>query len=69
VGEVELVGDPYQEEQLDDMGQPRKVWMFPIKLKEEGTIPTVTDQQVRAIEERQARIARRLSIRGPSQGR
>jgi len=44
------------------MGRPRKVWMFPLKRKEGGIIPAVTDQQVRAIEERQARIARRLSM-------
>lgn len=30
-GEVELAGTPYQEEQLDDDGNPRKVWMFPLR--------------------------------------
>ena len=60
-GEVELVGAPYQEEQLDNTGQARKVWMFPLKLKSGGTIPTLTDAQARTIEDRQARMARRLS--------
>jgi 5-methylcytosine-specific restriction enzyme A len=61
-GEVELVGAPYQEEQLDDTGQPRKVWMFPVKLKDQGIIPILTDEQARAIEDAQARLARRLSL-------
>lgn len=32
-GEVELIDHPYQEEQIDDEGNWRKVWMFPIRLK------------------------------------
>ena len=61
-GEVELAGAPYQEEQLDDAGQVRKVWMFPVKLKVGGEIPILSDEQARAIEESHARIARRLSM-------
>ena len=30
-GVVELAGEPYQEEQPDDNGKPRKVWMFPLR--------------------------------------
>lgn len=30
-GVVELAGQPYQETQSDDNGNPRKVWMFPLK--------------------------------------
>ena len=30
-GVVELAGKPYQEDKLDDNGNPRKVWMFPLK--------------------------------------
>jgi 5-methylcytosine-specific restriction protein A len=52
----------YQEEQLDDDGKVRKVWMFPLKLKPNGKIPEVTIDQVRAIEEAHARMARRLSL-------
>ena len=35
-GEVKLIGAPYQEEQLDDAGNARRVWMFPVKLKADG---------------------------------
>jgi 5-methylcytosine-specific restriction protein A len=60
-GEVELVGAPYPEEQLDDAKQVRKVWMFPVKLTPGGAIPTLTDEQAHAIEENHARQARKLS--------
>lgn len=51
-GVVKLAGKPYQETQPDDNGNPRKVWMFPIKKvtdvtvvpetkPEEKTTPTV----------------------------
>lgn len=30
-GPVELCGEPYQEEQADESGRARKVWMFPIR--------------------------------------
>jgi hypothetical protein len=62
VGEVELTGAPYQEEQLDNEGQARNVWMFPIKLKEGGAVPILTDEQARLIEETHARMARRLPM-------
>jgi 5-methylcytosine-specific restriction protein A len=60
-GEVELVGAPYQEEQLDDVKQSRKVWMFPIRLKPGGAIPLLTAEQARVIEDSQAQKARQLS--------
>jgi 5-methylcytosine-specific restriction protein A len=62
VGEVELAGAPYEEEQLDDEGQARNVWMFPIKLKGAGAVPILTNEQARLIEQAQAQIARRLPM-------
>ncbi len=32
-GEVELAGNPFSETQLDDHGNQRQVWMFPLKIK------------------------------------
>ena len=32
-GVVELAGEPYQEEQLDDKKEMRKVWVFPLRRK------------------------------------
>ena len=37
-GPVELADNPYQEIQKDDNGNPRKVWMFPLKPVETVTI-------------------------------
>ncbi|MFF2855574.1 hypothetical protein [Peribacillus sp. NPDC058002] len=34
LGVVNLASEPYQEEQLDDNGQKRQVWVFPLRLKE-----------------------------------
>lgn len=33
LGEVDLVAPPYQEEQLDRNGDPRRVWMFAVELR------------------------------------
>ena len=41
-GVVTLAGDPYQETQLDENGDPRKVWMFPLKVT--SGVPIVTEQ-------------------------
>jgi len=60
-GEVELIGAPYQEEQLDDAKQERLAWMFPIRLKPGGAIPVLTEEQARAIEDSHAEKARQLS--------
>ncbi len=61
-GEVALVATPQQEEQVDDEGHVRNVWMFPIKLKPGGAIPVLSDTQARIIEETQAVKAKRLPI-------
>ncbi len=60
-GEVELISTPYEEEQVDDEGQLRMVWMFPIRLKPGGITPVLTEAEARAIEESQAKKARQLS--------
>jgi 5-methylcytosine-specific restriction protein A len=61
VGEVELIGAPYQEEQLDDAGQERKVWMFPLRLKLGGIAPILTAEEAKVIEESKSKKARQLS--------
>jgi hypothetical protein len=58
---VDLIGIPYQEEQLDDAGHPRNVWMFPLRLKPGGITPVLTEAEARAIEENQSKKARQLS--------
>ncbi len=60
-GEVELADAPYQEKQLDEKGKLRTVWMFPLRLKEGGVIPALSDAQARLIEDEHEKIARRFS--------
>ena len=57
-GPVKLVGAPYQEEQKDDNGQPRKVWMFPIKPEEKVLI---SEQPFKANEKIQKRKSQNLA--------
>ena len=47
-GVVELAGKPYQETQPDDNGNPRKVWMFPLKKKTAVSLTTEPKKEVAA---------------------
>jgi 5-methylcytosine-specific restriction protein A len=60
-GRVALVGKPYQEDQIDDDGNMRKVWMFPLKLIE-GRVPSLTIEQAIEIETAQAQLAHKCSL-------
>ena len=50
-GVVELAGKPYQEEQPDDNGNPRKVWMFPLKKVSEVKVVPAEQQKTVVVEE------------------
>lgn len=62
MGKVDLVADPYQEDQPDEQGKPRKVWMFPVRLQEPSLISPITQKQQHSIEESKARIAAKLPL-------
>ena len=59
--EVELADKTYQESQPDDNGDAREVFMFPIRLKVPENATRWSEHQVRALEEEQSKIARKLS--------
>jgi 5-methylcytosine-specific restriction protein A len=60
-GQVQLAGDPFQEEQLDNEKQKRKVWIFPLRLvNSEGALP-LPETIVIERQQREARRAQRLS--------
>ena len=42
IGEVELADKPYQEKQKDLDGKDRKVWIFPLKLKDNSMPPPIS---------------------------
>ncbi len=61
VGRMILAGVPYQEPQEDENGNLRQVWVFPLSLAQ-GTEPiAVASERVAAVEEKRARVARRLT--------
>lgn len=60
VGEMELVDSPYAEQQLDEQGHERQVWIFPIRPKS-GELPAIPVAAIQQAEERTLRQARRLS--------
>lgn len=58
-GVVHLCGKPYQEEQVDDSGSMRKVWMFP--LSPDASVTTVTKEAFDSYTELQEKKAKALS--------
>lgn len=60
-GIVSLSGTPYQEVQKGDDGLPRKVWMFPLKLKEESQ--SIPEDSFKKYLNQKEKAAVRLSIR------
>jgi len=59
-GEVVLSGEIYYDKQPDANGDERKVVVFPLRLLD-GSVPTVTHEQVDAIAQVKARIAKKLT--------
>jgi len=59
-GRVRLDAKPYQEDQPDNKGKTRKVWIFPLKLIS-GGIPVVSVENFEKLQTRRQRQARRLS--------
>ena len=54
-GEIELVGNPYQETQSDKNGEDRKVWMFPLQLKAGDPIPEPQNQYLERRENKESK--------------
>ncbi len=51
LGRVKLTDNPYQEQQRDEDGQPRNVWMFPLRLVD-GIIPIEASLLEKQLEQR-----------------
>lgn len=60
VGQVELAGDPYPEEQLDEDGNRRQVWMFPLRVKDGRKPPEIQEAEYRKVEEHRQKRAKSL---------
>lgn len=62
VGRVRLEGEPYPELQMDSDNEPRKVWVFPLRVVE-GQVPVLSEAELVQQDERARRVAKRLSDR------
>lgn len=56
-GQVELDGDPYQEEQPDITGTLRKVWIFPMRRLDDSSLKALPEEIILKKQERQQRQA------------
>lgn len=61
IGLVELAADPYQEIQPDDIGDLRKVWIFPLKLKVEASQVFLPESVITQKQDHLERVAQRIS--------
>lgn len=61
MGQVMLYDHPYQEDQPDEYGQNRKVWIFPVKLKEPQEVALISENLVKRKYLEKAKKAGRLS--------
>jgi len=61
IGRVELDDEPYQADQSDSDGNPRRVWIFPLRLADGREPHRPAAQQLATIEDAQEQQARRLS--------
>lgn len=59
-GLVQLVDDPYQENQLDSTGAIRKVWMFPVKPI--GEAAEIDEKKIRTSREAKQKKAQRMGL-------
>jgi 5-methylcytosine-specific restriction protein A len=61
IGQVELSGEPYQENQSDKNGRIRKVWIFPLKLR--GEYPEIPEAKIIKKRETRSKIAAILNTK------
>ena len=60
-GRVQLAGKPYREDQLDEDKQPRRAWVFPVKLVDHSGPPVVSEVDTTTVRKRQKRVAAKRS--------
>ena len=60
-GQAALTDKPYQEEQPDITSNPRKVWIFPLKILDQPSALPISEAIYRTRQKKKQGIARRLS--------
>jgi 5-methylcytosine-specific restriction protein A len=61
IGQVQLAADPYQESQLDEEGNTRKVWIFPLKPIDYNTHVVIDQATLDELYTTKIKEAKRLS--------
>jgi len=62
VGQVGLSDSPYQEDQVDDNGLLRKVWMFPLRIQEGGEKPLPTSSELESVSQKSRKQLQKKSL-------
>ena len=60
IGEVELIDEPYQEEQFDEDLMPRQVYVFPLRLVDGENFPLISSDKLNEINESRWKKIRNL---------
>ncbi|GEA18927.1 hypothetical protein E306M_20640 [Moorella sp. E306M] len=60
MGRVELAGEPYQERQPDADGNPRQVWVFPLRVVDAAAPVAIPAELINKRQEEKEKQARRL---------
>lgn len=60
-GQVKLAAEPYQEDQLDENSEPRRVWVFPLKPVGTETVPILEQSDLIKLAQHQESVARKMS--------
>lgn len=61
IGEVGLIDEPYQEEQLDENLMPRQVYVFPLKLFDGEEFPLISSDELKETVEIKRKKIKKLS--------
>ena len=61
IGEVELADKPYQEKQKDLGGKDRRVWIFPLKLKDNSMPPPISKDTLDDLISKKENFVKQLS--------
>lgn len=60
-GRVELAGEPYQENQLDESSELRSVWVFPLRTLDLEKLPIIDEAELGKLQQHRQSVAKKMS--------
>ena len=60
-GRVELAGEPYQENQLDESSELRSVWVFPLRTLDLEKLPIIDEAELGKLQQHRLSVAKKMS--------